>query len=45
MSVRERRREVGIMRVIGFKRRRIVRLLLGESLAIALLGGILGYVL
>jgi putative ABC transport system permease protein len=42
MSVRERWREIAIMRAIGFERRGIVGLLVGESLAIALVGGILG---
>jgi putative ABC transport system permease protein len=42
MSVRERRREVAIMRAIGFARRQVVAMLIGESLTIALIGGIVG---
>jgi putative ABC transport system permease protein len=42
MSVRERRREIAIMRAIGFARERIVGVLIGESLAIAIVGGMLG---
>jgi putative ABC transport system permease protein len=42
MSVRERRREVAVMRAIGFARERIVGMLIGESLAIAIVGGMLG---
>jgi putative ABC transport system permease protein len=42
MSVRERRREVAIMRAIGFARERILEMLIGESLAIAIAGGMLG---
>ena len=42
MSVRERRREQATLRVLGFGPVRIVGLILGESLAIVLLGGVLG---
>ncbi len=42
MSVRERRREHATLRVLGFGPGRIAGLILGESLAIALLGGALG---
>ncbi|MGH8588588.1 MAG: FtsX-like permease family protein, partial [Gammaproteobacteria bacterium] len=42
MSVRERRREHATLRALGFGPVRIVGLILGESLAIALLGGVLG---
>ena len=42
MSVRERRREVATMRAIGFTRRRVAAMLIGESVTIALIGGILG---
>ncbi len=45
MSVRERRREHATLRVLGFGPVRIVGLILGESLAIAVLGGILGVLL
>jgi putative ABC transport system permease protein len=45
MSVRERVREVGILKTLGFTPGRILAILLGESVAIALAGGALGYVL
>jgi putative ABC transport system permease protein len=41
MSVRERRREVAIMRAIGFARESILGMLIGESLVIAIVGGML----
>jgi len=42
MSVFERTREIGILRALGWRRRRIIGLILGESLVIALAGGLLG---
>ncbi len=42
MSVRERTREMGILRCIGYTPAEIMRLVLGESVFIALLGGVLG---
>ncbi len=42
MSVRERTREVAVLRTLGFTRDRIFQLLLSEALAIALVGGLLG---
>jgi len=42
MSIRERRSEIAVMRSIGFRSGTILGLLLGESLMIGLLGGILG---
>lgn len=42
MSIRERTREVAVLRTLGFTRSRILRLLLSESIAISLMGGILG---
>jgi putative ABC transport system permease protein len=42
MSVRERTREVAVLRTLGFTRRRILKLLLGESIAVALIGGVIG---
>jgi len=44
MSVRDRRREVGVLRALGFTRRKIAGLIAGESLLLALLGGALGCV-
>jgi ABC-type antimicrobial peptide transport system permease subunit len=40
--VLERTREIGVLRAVGWKRRRVVGLILGEALAVALLGGVLG---
>ena len=45
MSIFERTREIGILRAVGWRRRRVLALILGESLAIALVGTILGVVL
>jgi putative ABC transport system permease protein len=42
MSVSERTREIGILRAIGWRKRRIVRMILVESLLLSLLGGALG---
>jgi putative ABC transport system permease protein len=42
MSVRARQREIAIMRALGFGRGRIAGLLVGESVAIAVAGGIIG---
>lgn len=42
MSIRERTREVAVLRTIGFTRDRIFQLLLGESIALATLGALVG---
>ena len=42
MSVRERTREVGILKTIGFTPPEILRLLVGESITIALIGAAIG---
>ena len=42
MSVAERTRELGLLTAIGWRRSRIVRLVLGESLIISLLAAIVG---
>jgi len=42
MSIRERTREVAVLRTLGFTRGRILRLLLSESIAISLIGGVAG---
>lgn len=42
MSMRERTTEVAVLKAIGFKPRRIMRMVLGESCLIAMLGGVLG---
>ncbi|MFQ6101050.1 MAG: ABC transporter permease [Anaerolineae bacterium] len=45
MSVFERTREIGLLRALGWRRGRVLRLILGESLALSFLGGLLGFVL
>jgi putative ABC transport system permease protein len=42
MSVRERTREIGVLKSLGFPPSRILRLVLGESVLLALIGGLLG---
>jgi putative ABC transport system permease protein len=42
MSVRERTREVGILKTLGFTPGTILGIILGEAVAIALVGGVLG---
>jgi putative ABC transport system permease protein len=45
MSIRERTREVAVLRTVGFTQGSILKLLLSESIAISLLGGLIGIVL
>src|SRR5499427_1186673 len=45
MSIRERTREVAVLRTLGFTRERVLKLLLSEAVTIALLGGLVGAVL
>jgi putative ABC transport system permease protein len=42
MSVRERTKEVGTLKAIGFQRGTIARLFVGESLLVSIIGGLLG---
>lgn len=42
MAVFERTREIGVLRALGWRRRAILSLILRESLALALLGGVSG---
>ncbi len=42
MSVRERTREVGILKTLGFASSEILQMILGESLLIGLVGGVAG---
>jgi putative ABC transport system permease protein len=42
MSIRERTREVAVMRTLGFTRRRVLSLLVGEAVALSMVGGLLG---
>lgn len=43
MTIRERMREVAILKAIGYARRTLLVLVLGESVFIALLGVVIGY--
>jgi ABC-type antimicrobial peptide transport system permease subunit len=45
MSVVERTREIGVLRAMGWRRRRVVRMIVGEALMVALAGGTLGMLL
>jgi putative ABC transport system permease protein len=45
MSIRERTREVAVLRTLGFTRQRILALYLGESVTLAVLGGLFGVAL
>jgi putative ABC transport system permease protein len=45
MSIRERTREVAVLRTLGFTQWSILKLLLSEAIGIAVLGGLLGIML
>lgn len=45
MSIRERTREVAVLRTLGFTRGSILRLLLSESIAVSIIGGLAGVAL
>jgi len=45
MSVFERTREIGILRAVGWKKRRVMTMILIESVGMSLIGGIIGCVL
>ncbi len=42
MSIRERTREVAVLKTLGFPRKTILALFIGEGVTLALIGGILG---
>ena len=42
MSVLERTREIGTLRAVGWSRRRVVRMILGEAVLLSLAGGVIG---
>src|SRR5215471_18666510 len=43
MSVRERVREVGVLKTLGFSRGNILAIILGEACSISLVGGLIGF--
>ncbi|MGA7566200.1 MAG: FtsX-like permease family protein [Terriglobales bacterium] len=45
MSIRERTREVAVLKTLGFTRQSILRLYIGEGVIVALTGGVLGCLL
>jgi putative ABC transport system permease protein len=45
MSVTERTREIGLLLALGWQRRTVMSLIFGESMMLALLGGLLGILL
>src|SRR5271165_3008518 len=45
MSIRERTREVAVLKTLGFTRQSILRLYVGEGVTVALSGGVLGCLL
>ena len=45
LTIRERTREIGVLKTLGFSGRRILGMVLGESVLLALLGGIPGLAL
>jgi putative ABC transport system permease protein len=45
MSVRERVREIGVLKTLGFTPAAILGLVLGEACAISMAGGLLGYLI
>ena len=45
MSVIERTKELGILRAVGWRRGRVLRMILGESAAISIAGAIVGSIL
>jgi len=45
MSVRERVREVGVLKTLGFSNRAVLGMVLGEAVAISLAGGGIGFLL
>lgn len=43
-SVRERTREIGIFRALGFRKAHIIKIILSESVIMCFIGGIFGYI-
>jgi putative ABC transport system permease protein len=45
MAVRERTREIGVLKTLGFSGARVLRLILGETVLLAIIGGVPGIAL
>jgi len=45
MSINERTREIGILLALGWQRRTVIKLIVGESVILTLAGGVLGILL
>jgi putative ABC transport system permease protein len=45
MAVFERTREIGVLRALGWRRKRVLTLIMGEALALGLAGAVIGTVL
>lgn len=45
MSVFERTREIGVLRALGWRKSRVLRVILGESFVLSILGGLVGLAL
>jgi ABC-type antimicrobial peptide transport system permease subunit len=45
MSINERTREIGVLRAVGWRKARVLLMILAESLSLGLLGGLLGLLL
>ncbi len=45
MAVFERTREIGVLRAVGWRSRRVLGLILGETILVSLAGGLLGVIL
>ena len=42
MAVRERRKEIAVLKTLGFSSRLVLSLVLGEALVLGVLGGVVG---
>jgi putative ABC transport system permease protein len=45
MAVFERTREIGVLRALGWRRRRVLSLIMGEALALGVVGAVLGSII
>jgi putative ABC transport system permease protein len=45
MSVRERIREIGVLKTLGYTNQAILGIVLGEAAVLSFIGGVLGYLL